>query len=152
MSAFLLFYYTDYAGVSAAAVGSIMFISRLLDGFSDLAMGVIVDRTKSKYGKARPWILRMAVPFAIAAVLLFSVPANLGDTAKLVYVFILIISFHYITAINVPYATNSLITQDQYERGVLSIFRMILATCGSLIINGLTLPLVEYLVTMHQHD
>lgn len=147
MSAFLLFYYTDYAGVSAAAVGSIMFISRLLDGFSDLAMGVIVDRTKSKYGKARPWILRMAVPFAIAAVLLFSVPANLGDTAKLVYVFITynLVSTIIYTAINVPYATlNSLITQDQYERGVLSIFRMILATCGSLIINGLTLPLVEY--------
>ncbi|MGL6106002.1 MFS transporter [Romboutsia sp.] len=147
MSAFLLFYYTDYAGVSAAAVGSIMLISRLLDGFSDLAMGVMVDRTKSKYGKARPWILRMAVPFAVAAVLLFSVPPSLGNTAKLVYVFITynLVSTVIYTAINVPYATlNSLITQDQYERGVLSIFRMVLATCGSLIINGLTLPLVEY--------
>ncbi len=147
MSAFLLFYYTNYAGVSVAAVGTIMFISRILDGFSDLAMGVIVDRTKSKYGKARPWILRMAVPFAVAAVLLFSVPPSLGSTAKLVYVFITynLVSTVIYTAINVPYATlNSLITQDQYERGVLSIFRMILATCGSLIINGLTLPLVEY--------
>ncbi len=147
MSAFLLFYYTDYAGISAAAVGTIMLISRLLDGFSDLVMGVIVDRTKSKYGKARPWILRMSIPFAIAAVLLFSVPSSLGTTAKLVYVFITynLVSTVIYTAINVPYATlNSLITQDQYERGVLSIFRMVLATCGSLLINGLTLPLVEY--------
>lgn len=147
MSAFLLFYYTDYAGVSAAAVGTIMLISRILDGFSDLAMGVIVDRTKSKYGKARPWILRMSIPFALAAVLLFSVPANFGTTAKLIYVFITynLVSTAIYTAINVPYATlNSLITQDQYERGVLSIFRMVLATCGTLIINGLTLPLVEY--------
>lgn len=147
MSAFLLFYYTNYADVSAAAVGSIMLISRILDGFSDLTMGIIVDRTKSKHGKARPWILRMAIPFAIAAVLLFSVPSSLGATSKLIYIFITynLVSTVIYTAINVPYATlNSLITQDQYERGVLSIFRMILATCGTLIINGLTLPLVEY--------
>ncbi len=147
MSAFLLFYYTNYAEVSAAAVGSIMLVSRILDGFSDLTMGIIVDRTKSKYGKARPWILRMAIPFAIAAILLFSVPSNLGITSKLIYIFITynLVSTVIYTAINVPYATlNSLITQDQYERGVLSIFRMILATCGTLLINGLTLPLVEY--------
>ncbi|EGT2202443.1 xylose transporter, sodium:galactoside symporter family [Clostridioides difficile] len=147
MSAFLLFYYTNYADVSAAAVGSIMLISRILDGFSDLTMGIIVDRTKSKYGKARPWILRMAIPFAIAAILLFSVPSSLGVTSKLIYIFITynLVSTVIYTAINVPYATlNSLITQDQYERGVLSIFRMILATCGTLIINGLTLPLVEH--------
>ncbi|HBG0337967.1 TPA: MFS transporter, partial [Clostridioides difficile] len=147
MSAFLLFYYTNYADVSAAAVGSIMLISRILDGFSDLTMGIIVDRTKSKYGKARPWILRMAIPFAISAILLFSVPSSLGVTSKLIYIFITynLVSTVIYTAINVPYATlNSLITQDQYERGVLSIFRMILATCGTLIINGLTLPLVEH--------
>lgn len=147
MSAFLLFYYTNYADVSAAAVGSIMLISRILDGFSDLTMGIIVDRTKSKYGKARPWILRMATPFAISAILLFSVPSSLGVTSKLIYIFITynLVSTVIYTAINVPYATlNSLITQDQYERGVLSIFRMILATCGTLIINGLTLPLVEH--------
>ncbi|HAU5071697.1 TPA: MFS transporter [Clostridioides difficile] len=147
MSAFLLFYYTNYADVSAAAVGSIMLISRILDGFSDLTMGIIVDRTKSKYGKARPWILRMAIPFAISAILLFSVSSSLGVTSKLIYIFITynLVSTVIYTAINVPYATlNSLITQDQYERGVLSIFRMILATCGTLIINGLTLPLVEH--------
>ena len=56
MSAFLLFYYTDYADVSAIAVGTIMMVSRIFDGISDIIMGVIVDRTKSKYGKARPWI------------------------------------------------------------------------------------------------
>ena len=63
MSAFLLFYYTDYAGVSAFAVGSIMMVSRLFDGISDIVMGVIVDRTKSRFGKARPWLLRMCIPF-----------------------------------------------------------------------------------------
>ena len=147
MSAFLLFYYTDYAGVSALAVGTIMMISRVFDGVSDLVMGVIVDRTRSKFGKARPWILRMCVPFALAGILLFSVPASLGDTAKLVYIFITynLTSTVVYTAINVPYsALNALMTQDPYERSVLSIFRNLLATAGTLIINTVTLPLVEF--------
>src|SRR5699024_8250185 len=76
MTTYLLFYYTDYAGVSAASAGIIMFISRILDGITDIIMGMIVDRTKTKHGKARPWILRMSIPFGIAGVLLFSVPTS----------------------------------------------------------------------------
>lgn len=147
MSSFLLFYYTDYVKVSALTIGTIMLISRLFDGVTDLIMGVIVDRTKSRFGKCRPWILRMAIPFAIAAVLLFSVPSGLGNSAKMVYIFITynLVSSVVYTAINVPYSTlNALITQDQYERSVLSIFRMTLATTGTLIITNLTLPLVEF--------
>ena len=148
MSAFLLFYYTDYAGVSAFAVGAIMMISRVFDGISDLIMGVIVDRTKSRFGKARPWLLRMCVPFAIAGVLLFSVPSTWSDTPKLIYVFITynLVSTVIYTAINVPYsALNALMTQDPYERSVLSIFRNLLATAGTLTINTFTLPLVEFI-------
>lgn len=146
MSAFLLFYYTDYAGVSAAAVGTIMLISRVFDGISDIIMGVIVDRTKSRFGKARPWLLRMCVPFAISGILLFSVPGNWASAPKLVYVFITynLVSTVIYTAINVPYsALNALMTQDAYERSVLSIFRNLLATAGTLTINTFTLPLVE---------
>lgn len=147
MSAFLLFYYTDYAGVSVAAVGTIMLISRIFDGISDLVMGVIVDRTKSRFGKARPWLLRMCIPFAISGILLFSVPTAWTSQSKLVYVFITynLVSTVIYTAINVPYsALNALMTQDPYERSVLSIFRNLLATAGTLIINTFTLPLVEY--------
>lgn len=147
MSAFLLFYYTDYAGVSAFAVGTIMMVSRLFDGISDIIMGVIVDRTKSKYGKARPWILRMCIPFAISGVLLFSVPTSWAETPKLIYVFITynLVSTVVYTAINVPYsALNALMTQNPYERSVLSIFRNLLATAGTLTINIFTLPLVEF--------
>lgn len=147
MSAFLLFYYTDYAGVSALAVGTIMMVSRIFDGISDIIMGVIVDRTKSKFGKARPWILRMCIPFAVCGVLLFSVPASWGQTAKLVYIFVTynLTSTVVYTAINVPYSSlNALMTQDPYERSVLSIFRNLLATAGTLIINTVTLPLVEF--------
>lgn len=147
MSAFLLFYYTDYAGVSAFAVGTIMMVSRLFDGVSDIIMGVIVDRTKSKYDKARPWILRMCIPFAISGVLLFSVPTSWAETPKLIYVFITynLVSTVVYTAINVPYsALNALMTQNPYERSVLSIFRNLLATAGTLTINIFTLPLVEF--------
>ncbi len=147
MSAFLLFYYTDYANVSAMAVGTIMMVSRIFDGVSDIIMGVIVDRTKSKYGKARPWILRMCIPFAVSGILLFSVPTSWAATPKLVYVFITynLVSTVIYTAINVPYsALNALMTQDPYERSVLSIFRNLLATAGTLTINTFTLPLVEY--------
>ena len=147
MSTFLLFYYTDVVGVSAAAVGTIMLISRLLDGVSDLIMGVIIDRTKSPYGKARPWILRMMIPYALGAALLFSVPVSWSMTAKLAYIFI---SYNLVftvifTAINLPYATlNAMITQDQYQRSVLNIFRMLLATVGTLFITTFTLPVVKF--------
>lgn len=147
MSAFLLFYYTDVVGVGAAAVGTIMLISRLFDGVSDLIMGIIIDRTKSPFGKARIWILRLVIPYAIGTVLLFAVPQGWTETAKLVYIF-----FSYnlaftvlFTGINLPYATlTALMTQDQYERSVLSIFRMILATTGTLFIKTCTLPVVQF--------
>lgn len=147
MSAFLMLYYTDYAGVNALAVGTIMMFSRIFDGVSDIIMGVIVDRTHSRYGKARPWLLRMCVPFAVSGILLFSVPSSWAPTPKLVYVFISynLVSTVIYTAINVPYsALNALMTQDPYERSVLSIFRNLLATAGTLTINLCTLPLVEY--------
>lgn len=146
MSVYLMFYYTDYAGVSSAAVGVIMLISRVFDGVSDIIMGVIVDRTKSRFGKARPWLLRMCIPFAVSGVLLFSVPTGWSSAAKLVYVFVTynLVSTVVYTAINVPYsALNALMTQDPYERSVLSIFRNLLATAGTLTINTFTLPLVE---------
>ena len=132
MSAFLMFYYSDYAGVNTLAVGTIMLVSRVFDGVSDIIMGVIVDRTKSRFGKARPWLLRMCVPFAVSGILLFSVPAGMSETAKLIYVFVTynLTSTVIYTAINVPYSSlNALMTQDPYERSVLSIFRNVLATC-----------------------
>ena len=80
VSAVLLY---GFAGVSAFAVGSIMMVSRLFDGISDIVMGVIVDRTKSRFGKARPWLLRMCIPFAISGILLFSVPVSWSAAPKL---------------------------------------------------------------------
>ena len=128
VAAFLMFYYTDYVGVAAAAVGVIMACSRVFDGISDLIMGVIIDKTKSPFGKARIWILRLVIPYAVGTVLLFAVPVGWSETAKLVYIFFSYnIAFTVLfTGINLPYATlTAMMTQDQYERSVLSIFRMI---------------------------
>lgn len=147
LGVYLMLYYTDVVGVSALSVGFIMTISRVFDGISDLFMGVIIDRTKSPYGKARVWILRLVIPYAIGNILLFAVPTGWSETAKLVYIFCSYnLAFTVLfTGINLPYATlTALMTQDQYERSVLAIFRMVLATSGTLFIKICTMPVVRF--------
>ncbi|MDX8047219.1 MFS transporter [Gracilibacillus sp. S3-1-1] len=146
VSSFLLFYYTDIAGASAAIVGTILLVSRILDGFTDIGMGALVDKTNTKHGKARPWLMWMAIPYAISAFLLFTVP-DFGPVGMLIYIAITYNVVHVIyTAINIPYGVlNARITQDQYERSTLNIFRMFMAMVANLIILNLTIPLVEML-------
>ena len=144
VSTFMVFFYTDVAGLAAGAVATIMLVSRLLDILTPV-MGVVVDRTHSKHGKCRPWLLWMAVPFGICTVLLFTVP-NFGPTGKIVYAFVTYnLAFTVIyTAINTPYGTlTALISQDQYQRSLLNLYRMILAIVGMIGINAITLPLVK---------
>lgn len=144
-STFVTFFYTDALGLNAAIIGSIMMFSRLADGFTDIFMGYIMDRTKSKHGKARPWLLWLAVPIAISCILVFLVP-NTGEVGKYIYVTItynLVTTFLY-TMINIPYgALTSLMTRDQNQRTVVNIFRMVMAQLGSLIINAITLPFIN---------
>lgn len=155
ISAFLLLYYTNVVGASAAMAASIIAISKIFDGISDLIMGVIVDRTNSKYGKARPWILRLCVPFAISAILMFSVPSNLEGKGLFIYMFLTynLVSTIFFTGINVPYATmNGLMTTNQYERGLLGNFRMLLATAGTMTVNTFVLKMVTALGNGDQYD
>lgn len=145
ISAFLLLYYTNVIGADAAIAASIIAVSKILDGISDLIMGRIVDKTKSKYGKARPWILRLCIPFAISAILMFSVPASLKGTSMYIYIFLTynLVSTIFFTGINVPYAAmNGLMTTNQYERGLLGNFRMLLATAGTMTVNTYILKMV----------
>lgn len=144
ISAFLLVYYTNVLGVAAATAASIMAVSKIFDGISDLIMGRIVDKTKSKWGKARPWILRMCFPLAVCTVLMFSVPASLAGSAQIAYMFLTynLVSTIFFTGLNVPYATlQGLMTTNQYERGLLGNFRMLLATAGTMTINTVVLKL-----------
>ncbi|MGF7032225.1 GPH family glycoside/pentoside/hexuronide:cation symporter [Paenibacillus mucilaginosus] len=145
-SAFLTFFYTDVVGLSAAAVGTLLLVARVFDGFVDIGVGALIDRTKSRHGKARPWLLWLAVPFGIAGVLMFTAP-DLGPTGALVYAYITYLIMNVIySGINVPYGVlNSLITQDAYQRSVLNIFRMVMALVGAVLVTSLTMPLVAAL-------
>ncbi|MGN0404227.1 MAG: MFS transporter [Bariatricus sp.] len=144
ISAFLLVYYTNVVGASAAAAASIIAFSKLLDGVSDLAMGYIVDHTHSKWGKARPWIARLCIPLAVCTVLMFSVPTTLEGKAQIAYMFLTynLVSTIFYTGINVPYATmHGLMTTNQYERGLLGNFRNLLATAGTMTINTVVMKM-----------
>ncbi|WP_417564751.1 MFS transporter [Microbacterium sp.] len=141
---FIVFFYTDVVGISAAVVGTLIAVSRIFDGFVDVAVGALVDRTRSRWGKARPWLLFGAIPFAICSTLVFAVP-DASDTVKFIYAFVsynlLMIAF---SAIAIPYGTlNTLISGDTHEREVLNIFRMFLAQIGILIVTSATLPMVD---------
>src|SRR5690625_2263297 len=144
IGSFLIFFYTDSIGISAGIIGTIMLFSRVFDGVTDIGMGLLVDKTSTKHGKARPWILWMAIPFALTAISMFTVP-DVSTVWKIVYIVITYNLFSLIyTAINIPYGVlNSLITQDAYDRSVLNIFRNFSATIGSMIIGVLTMPIVN---------
>lgn len=147
ISAFLLVYYTEVIGASAAAAASIIAISKVFDGISDLIMGYIVDHTNSKYGEARPWIARLCVPLAVCTVLMFSVPSSFTGKAQLVYMFLTynLVSTIFYTGVNVPYATlQGLMTTDQYERGLLGNFRNLLSTFGTMTINTVVLKMTGF--------
>ncbi|OCT11882.1 sodium:melibiose symporter [Paenibacillus pectinilyticus] len=141
---FLTFYYTDIVGFSAATVGTLLLIARFFDAFVDIGIGVLVDKTRSKHGKARPWLLWLAIPFGISGVLLFSAP-DLGHTGALVYAYATYFLINIIySGANVPYGVlNSLITQEPYERSLLNIFRMLMAIFGAVAVSTMTVPIVN---------
>ncbi|GMO41468.1 MAG: glycoside-pentoside-hexuronide (GPH):cation symporter [Treponemataceae bacterium] len=146
VGAFVTFYYTNSAGLAAAAVGTMFLVSRIFDGFSDIVMGLVIDRTKSRFGKARPWLLWMAVPFGIVGVLVFSVPTGWSPAAKLVYAYITynLLSTVVYTAINLPYGTmTALITDNSKDRTILSAFRMTGTLICVIVVSMIVMPMVE---------
>ncbi|TAJ14512.1 MFS transporter [Marinilabiliaceae bacterium JC017] len=146
LTSFLLIFYTDVFGISAVAAGVLLLITRLSDGVTDVIMGMIADRTNSKYGKFRPWILWSSVPFGVLLVLTFSTP-NFGPTGKLIYAYVTYILLTLVyTANNVPYsALMGVMTADQKERTSLSSFRFAGAYFGGIIAQGLLIYLVLFL-------
>ena len=141
----ILIFYTDTFGISAAAAGTIMFIARLWDMVSDPLMGVISDRTRSRWGKFRPYILWTALPYGVLAVLAFSTP-DFGPTGKVIYAAVtyLLLMTAY-TAINLPYSSlGAVMTSDSIERTSLNTYRFICAFVGQLIVTGLALTLAGY--------
>ncbi len=140
----ILIFYTDTFGISAAAAGTIMLIARFWDMASDPLMGVISDRTRTRWGKFRPYILWIALPYGVLAVLAFSTP-DLGQTGKVIYAAVtyLLLMTAY-TAINLPYSSlGAVMTSDSYERTSLNTYRFICAFIGQLIVSGLALTLAN---------
>ncbi len=141
----ILIFYTDTFGISAAAAGTIMLIARFWDMISDPIMGVIADRTKTRWGKFRPYILWMALPYSILAVMTFTTP-DLGPTGKVIYAgttYLLLMTVF--TAINLPYSSlGAVMTTDSLERAGLNSYRFVFAFAGQLIVTGTALSLAKY--------
>jgi len=141
----ILIFYTDTFGISAAAAGTIMLIARFWDMISDPIMGIIADRTNTRWGKFRPYILWMALPYSVLAVLTFTTP-DLGPTGKVIYAgvtYMLLMSVF--TAINLPYSSlGAVMTSDSYERAGLNSYRFIFAFIGQFIVSGTALSLALY--------
>jgi GPH family glycoside/pentoside/hexuronide:cation symporter len=145
VATFLFIFYTDVFGINPAAVGLLMLIARLGDGVIDVIMGIICDRTNSKYGRFRPWILWTAIPLGITLSMLFTTP-NLGPTGKIVYAYATYLIFFIIyTANNIPYgALMAVMTGDDKERTSLGSFRMVGAFTGGMLVQGALLFLVAH--------
>ena len=141
------YYYTNVVGLSAALVGSIIAISSCFDGITDVLIGLIVDRTHSKLGKARAWVLWMIIPFGVTLVLCYMVPEHASTMMKAIYVFItynLAVTIVY-TAINLPYGTlSTLMTRDKEQRGIINVFRMTFSAVGGLAAVSAALPMVKF--------
>lgn len=143
MLIFQLGFYTDVFGITAAAAGTLLLVGRFWDAFFDPFMGVIADRTETKWGKFRPWVLWSALPFMAMFVLAFTTP-DFSASGKLVYAYITYILLMTLYSVNnTPYsALNGVMTGDVNERTSLSSYRFFFAMSASFLVQGLTLPLV----------
>jgi len=143
MILFQLNFYTDTLGISAAAAGTLLLVGRLWDAFFDPMMGVMADRTSTRWGKFRPWVLWTSIPWGIAMILAYTNP-GLGLTGNLIWACLTnVLLMTLYSANNTPYsALSGVMTGDVNERTSLSSFRFVAAMIAQLVVGGFTLPLV----------
>jgi GPH family glycoside/pentoside/hexuronide:cation symporter len=148
-SMYLMFFYTDIFGISAIAVGTMFLVSRIWDAAFDPFVGVLSDRTETRWGKFRPYLLWGAIPFGIMGVLTFTTP-SLDPHGKLVYAYVSYSLMMMIySMVNVPYASlMGVMTADGKERTTLATFRFIFAFGGSLVALAAAEPLVRFFSRM----
>lgn len=145
LSSFLMAFYTDVFGLAAAAAGTMLLVTRIVDAFTDPIMGAVADRTDSRFGKFRPYLLFGGLPLAIAGVLAFTTP-ELSDSGKLIWAYatytLLMLCY---TVINTPYsALSGVMTADSQTRTTLITVRFIFAFACGAFVNKFTMPLVAY--------
>lgn len=150
---YLMIFYTDVFGLSAAVVGTMFLVTRIWDSVFDPIVGVIADRTESRWGKFRPYLLFLAVPFALIGILTFTTP-DFSFTGKLVYAYITYsLMMMVYSAINVPYASLlGVMSPDPKERNTLSTYRMTFAYIGSFIALLLFMPMVNVFSEGHSEQ
>ena len=144
-SAYLPFFYSNIFGLSLTTAGVLMLVTRIWDAISDPMMGIIADRTNTRWGKYRPYLLWMSIPFAAAGILLFTTPefSEEGKTIWAFFTYILMMTLY--TAINVPYGSMlGVMTDNSDEKTVFSSYRMFFAYGGSFIVLAGWEPLCQY--------
>ncbi|HKM94812.1 MAG TPA: MFS transporter [Prolixibacteraceae bacterium] len=143
---YFTYFYTDVFLIPASVAATMFLVSRLWDGINDPLMGIIADRTTSRWGKFRPYLLWLCVPFAIAGVLTFTTP-DFGMTGKIIWAyatFILIMMLY--TAINIPYtALMGVISPSSIERTSVSSIKFLFAFAAGIIVSATLLPMTKYL-------
>jgi len=142
---YLMIFYTDVFGLPAAVVGTLFLVTRVWDSAFDPIVGVVADRTHSRWGKFRPYLLFLAIPFSVIGVLTFVTPP-FGDNGKLVYAYVTYsLMMMVYSAINVPYASLlGVMSDNPKERNTLSTYRMAFAYIGSFIALLLFMPMVNF--------
>ena len=141
---YMMFFYTDIYGIPAGFVGTMFLLARALDAISDPCMGLLADRTRSRWGKFRPWVLFGALPFGVVCVLAYSTP-DLSLNGKMIYAAVTytLLTLLY-TVVNIPYcALGGVITNDPMQRISLQSWRFVLATAGGMLSTVLMMPLVN---------
>lgn len=147
-SGLIVYFYTNVMGISAALVGTVILMSKFLDGFTDFAIGFIVDRVHSKHGRGRVWVLWMALPYAISAILLFAVPQHATPMVQGIYIFV---TYNFCTtivytALNLPYGLMApLMTTNEKDLATINIFRMSMSPVAFIIVSSISFPLINAL-------
>jgi len=144
-SMYLMFFYTDVFGLAPAVVGTMFLITRIWDSCFDPIVGIIADRTRTKWGKFRPYLFWVAIPFAVIGIMTFYTP-DFDEKGKIIYAYITYsLMMMVYSLINVPYASLlGVMSSDRKERTTLSSYRMVFAFGGSLLALWLLEPLVLY--------
>ncbi len=145
VSTYLMFFYTDVFGISAAVVGTLFLAARIVDAFDGPFWGIMIDHTHTRWGKSRPYWLWFSIPFAVFSVLCFTVP-NMSTGMKVIWAYVTYIGVDILySAVNIP-ITSILpsLTGNPQERVTLSTIRQFMGTLGATIISTVALPLVAY--------
>ena len=146
LSSFVMLYLTNTVGLNPGIIGTLIMVSKLFDGVSDIFFGTMIDKTKSKLGKARPWMLYAYIGCAVTLVANFAIPASLGRTAQYAWFFIAytMLNAVFFTANNIAYASLvTFCTRNSKERVEMGSFRFIFAFSTSLIIQSVTVQFVR---------